>query len=408
MEMHRNATTDGAAAAETDAATGTRPTLVLLLAAALAVVLCNSPLRAGYDALLDVPFSIRLGSLGLEKPVLLWINDGLMAVFFLLVGLELKREFVSGRLADRRSIALPVVAALGGMLAPGAIYWAVNHGDPIALRGAAIPCATDIAFALGILKIAGPGVPASVRVLLTAIAVLDDLGSIVIIAVFYTASLSTAALAVAAAAIVVLAVLNVRGVTRIGPYLVVGAILWVAVLKSGVHATLAGVVLAAFVPLRGPAPDAPSPGLELEHRLLPWVTWLVVPLFAFANSGLHLLDLTSAALLEPVSLGIWLGLVVGKPLGIIGAIFAACRLGLAPRPEGAAGRDLLGLGLLAGIGFTMSLFIGTLAFETAAEARAVRLGVLAASVVAAIGGLVALRRSAAGGGPPALSASAGA
>ncbi len=391
MNPEHTAADDAALDAETEAATGTWPTVLLLGAALLAIALCNTPAKGWYDALLEVPFAVRLGAAELAKPLLLWINDGLMAVFFLLVGLELKRELLLGRLKDRRAALLPVLAALGGMAVPALVYFAVNRGDAVALRGAAIPCATDIAFALGILKMVGPRVPSAVRVQLTAIAVLDDLGSIAIIAVFYTAELSVAALAVAGVAIAALFALNRCGIARTGAYLAIGVVLWIAVLKSGVHATLAGVVLALFVPLRAGADGAPSPARELEHRLMPWVSLLVVPVFAFANSGLPFADLGVAALFEPVSLGIWLGLLVGKPVGIVGAIALACRAGLAVLPEGMRARHLLGLGLLAAIGFTMSLFIGTLAFETSEQTRAVRLGVLAASLVAGTAGFFTLR-----------------
>jgi len=369
--------------------------IVLLLAALVAIVLDNSSLSWIYDAFLKLKLSIRIGEFGLDKPLVLWINDGLMAVFFLLVGIEIKRELIEGQFEDKKKAVLPFIAALGGMIVPALFYYARNHADSVALAGWAIPCATDIAFALGILSLAGPSVPTSIRLFLTAVAVIDDLLSIIVIAVFYTAELSTPALAVAGLAIVALFALNRLRVVKLAPYALLGLVLWVAVLKSGVHATLAGVVLAFCIPLRAVNDHGESPAKSLEHALVPWVNWFVLPLFAFANAGLPLLDLKASALLEPVPSGIALGLLLGKPLGICGSIWIASRLGLGSPPDGATFRHLLGMGFLGGIGFTMSLFIGSLAFSDVEQAAAVRLGVLVGSLLAGVVGYRILKSSSA-------------
>ncbi|MBO9712446.1 Na+/H+ antiporter NhaA [Sphingomonas sp.] len=362
---------------------------VLIGAAAFALIVANSPLAHGYFALLHV----YLGPLSL----LHWINDGLMAVFFLLVGLELKRELLDGELStwDRR--ALPGAAALAGMVVPAAIYAAVNAGDAGALRGWAIPAATDIAFALGVLALLGPRVPVSLKILLTAIAVIDDLGAILVIAVFYTGELSLLPLAGAAAAIALLAGLARLGVRALWPYLAIGLLAWVAMLLSGVHATIAGVAVAMTVPLT-PSPGRPedraSPLHRLEHGLHPIVAFCIVPLFGFANAGVSFSGLGADALLGTVPLGIAAGLFLGKQVGILGACWAMIRLRLAEMPAGAGWRHLHGLALLAGIGFTMSLFIGALAFgEGGGRADAVKLGVLAGSLLSALAGYAVLRRA---------------
>ena len=281
---------------------------LLVAAGALAMLAANSPVSGWYDALLDVPFSIQLGTFKLDKPLLLWINDLLMAVFFLLVGLEIKREVVMGELADASKVALPAVAALGGMIVPAAIYAWLNWSDPVGLRGWAIPSATDIAFALGLLSLFGPRVPLGLKVFLMTLAVLDDLGAIVIIALFYTDGLSVTALSLAAVAIAVLLMLNRRGVMRIAAYVLVGAALWVCVLKSGVHATLAGVVTALCIPARNLAHPGDAPLARLEHSLHPWVAFGILPVFAFANAGVPLAGLRLGDLLTPIPLGIVLGL----------------------------------------------------------------------------------------------------
>ncbi len=365
--------------------------VILLLAAALALVVSNSPLSPLYDAFLDVPLTVKLGTLGVDKPLLLWINDGLMAIFFFLVGLEIKRELLAGDLASFDRAIVPALAALGGMAAPAAIYVALNAGHPAALRGWAIPSATDIAFAVGLLAVLGSRVPAALKVFLLALAIIDDLGAIVIIAVFYTADLSQLALALAGAGSLVLLVLNRRGVASLAPYLLIGLFIWLCVLKSGVHATLAGVIVALAVPLRVAGDPAASPLRETEHKLHPWVAFGVLPLFAFANAGVSLSGFTPDKLLASIPLGITLGLLIGKPLGIVASVWLAVKLGIGVKPEGGSWLQLTGIGFVAGIGFTMSLFIGLLAFPDPSYAADVRIGVLAGSLTAATVGYVILR-----------------
>lgn len=377
--------------ATSDESASARVGLVLLAAAMLAIALDNSPFAWVYDSLLEVPLSIRLGALGIEKPLLLWINDGLMAVFFLLVGIEIKRERLTGQFKELHQAALPLIAAIGGMVVPAAFFAFRAGHDPDALRGWAIPCATDIAFALGVLGLVGRGLPVSVRVFLTAVAVIDDLLSILVIAIFYTSNLSQSALLAAASCLLVLLILNKLGVTSLLPYLFVGAVLWVAVLKSGVHATLAGVVLAFAIPMRAENEHGESPAIELEHAILPWVRWFVLPVFAFANAGLSLAEMAPSAIVETIPSGIVLGLVVGKPLGIVGAVWLATWLGWSKGIPGATMRHVIGIGFLGGIGFTMSLFIGSLAYSDPEHLAALRLGVLAGSLVAGMIGFLVLR-----------------
>ncbi len=368
--------------------------LMLIGAAALAMILDNSPLAWLYDRLLGMPLAISIGEFALEKPLLLWINDGLMAVFFLLVGLEIKREVLVGELSSRAKAALPLAAAVGGMVAPAAVFVLLNYGQPDNLSGWAIPAATDIAFALGILSLLGPRVPMSLKVLLTAIAIVDDLGAIVIIALFYTSELSWISIALAAACGLGLFVLNRKGVTGYAPYMLVGIVMWVCVLKSGVHATLAGVALAMAIPLRAKGPVTASPLKRLEHALHPWVAFMIMPVFAFANAGIPLTNLRWQDLLQPLTLGIALGLFVGKQLGVFLAARSAVALGIADRPSGAGWSHVYGVALLSGVGFTMSLFIGTLAFDGVDKANAVRLGVIAGSTLAGVAGYLVLRLSA--------------
>ena len=376
--------------------------VLLMMAAALALLLDNSPLAWLYDGLLATPVVVQVGALLIDKPLLLWINDGLMAVFFFLVGLEIKREFLEGRLSSWRQAALPAVAALGGMVVPALIYIAVVGGDPEALRGWAIPAATDIAFALGVLALLGSRVPPALKVFLLALAILDDLGAIVIIALFYTADLSLVSLAIGSVGAAVLIAMNQLGVRRVAPYILIGLIMWVCVLKSGVHATLAGVIVALTIPLRVDKGSGAAPLVRLEHALHPWVLFFVMPVFAFANAGVALAGLTLADLLAPVPLGIALGLFLGKQLGVFGFAWFAARVGLCRLPEGITWMQIYGAALLAGIGFTMSLFIGTLAFADPDHATAVRLGVLSGSVLSAIAGYLVLRL----GAKPARSAPA--
>jgi NhaA family Na+:H+ antiporter len=368
--------------------------ILLLVAAVLALVAANSPASPLYQGFLSLPVSVEFGSLRIGKPLVLWINDGLMAVFFFLVGLEIKREVLEGELSDRSQIALPAMAALGGVAGPAAIYFAFNWGDAHAMRGWAIPTATDIAFALGVLSLLGERVPAGLKIFLLALAILDDFAAIVIIAVFYSGNIALPSLIIAAAALAALAVFNRRGVTTLTPYLLVGAVLWTAVLKSGVHATLAGVALAMFIPLRVTGSGEP-PLLRLERDLHPAVAFGILPLFAFANAGVPLPGFSPAVLLEPVPLGIAAGLFIGKQAGVFSASWLAIRSGLARMPEGVNWTMLYGTALLTGIGFTMSLFIGSLAFEEGGPGYAVndRIGILLGSLAAAVCGYLVLRRA---------------
>jgi NhaA family Na+:H+ antiporter len=363
--------------------------IVLAAAAAIALVLANSPLEPSYVRLLDLPIAVQIGGLTLAKPVLLWVNDGLMAVFFMLVGIEVKREIVEGELSSAANAALPAIAALGGMAGPALVYLAFNWGDATALRGWAIPTATDIAFALGVLAFIGRRAPASLRTFLLALAIIDDLGAIVIIAAFYTAELSPIALILAGAGVAGLILLNLSGVSHRAAYMLAGVFVWVCVLKSGIHATLAGVITGLAVPLR--AADGSSPAHTLEHDLHPWVAFGVLPLFAFANAGLGLADLSLIDLLQPVQLGIGFGLLVGKQVGVMGVVWAATRLGIGGLPEGTDWLQVYGIALLTGIGFTMSLFIGTLAFPAEGYDADVRMAVLLASGISGICGYLVLR-----------------
>jgi len=361
--------------------------ILLAGAAALAMLLANSPLEGVYTGFLDTPVEVRFGAFEIAKPLLLWVNDGLMAVFFFLVGLELKREVLEGELASPAQVMLPALAAAGGMVLPAAIYLWFNWGDPLTAQGWAIPTATDIAFALGVLSLLGNRVPAGLKVFLLTLAILDDIGAIVIIALFYTDNLAAGSLGIAGVALAGLLALHRGKVQRAVPYLLVGLVLWASVLKSGVHATLAGVVLAFFIPRNA--------ARALEHDLHPPVAYAILPLFAFANAGVSLAGVSLASFLAPLPLGIAAGLIVGKTVGIFGVSFLAVRLGLAPMPAGATWASLLGLSLLCGIGFTMSLFIAGLAFEGLGPEYAVttRLGILAGSLVAALGGYALLRAS---------------
>ncbi len=365
--------------------------VLLLIAAIVALILDNSPLAFLYDQLLTIPVVVQFGALVLEKPLLLWINDGLMALFFLLVGLEIKRELLEGNLSSWRQATLPAVAALGGMLFPALIYTAINGDNPVAMRGWAIASATDIAFAIGILALLGTRVPIGLKVFLLALAVIDDLGVILIIALFYSTELSIHSLAIAGISALVLLVLNRAGVTRLLPYLLAGIVMWVAVLKSGVHATLAGVVIALFIPLRTADSSQTPPLIRVEHALHGYVMLLVMPVFAFANAGVHLGGLSLEDFLSPVPLGIAAGLFFGNQIGIFGFSFLTVRLGLCQLPAGVTWLHLYGAAALAGIGFTMSLFIGMLAFDDPAYQANVRIGVLSGSLLSGIVGYVVLR-----------------
>ena len=369
--------------------------ILLMVAAVLAMFVANSPQAGRYEHALHAPIGSRLGPIDLRMSVLHWINDALMVVFFLLAGLELKREIVEGHLASLRRAALPAIAALGGMAAPALIYVAFNRADPLAVRGWAIPSATDIAFALGVLSLLGGRVPTALKAFLLSVAIFDDLGAILVIALFYTANLDLAALGAAGVVVLGLWALNKGRVRRLLPYLVLGIPLWLAVLQSGIHATIAGVLLAMFIPMRvGPESEArPSPLRRLEHAIHPTVAFAILPLFAFANAGVPLDGLAAHDLLHPVPLGIALGLLLGKLTGILGASYLAVRFGFAVLPDGARWKDLFGIALLAGIGFTMSLFIASLAFSgTGAPFLGLeRLGILTGTAASGLCGYLALR-----------------
>jgi NhaA family Na+:H+ antiporter len=369
--------------------------IVLAVAALLAVAISNSPWRAGYEAFLSLPGELRVGPgwLVLAKPLSVWVNDLWMAVFFFAVGLEVKRELVAGEMASPRQALLPVGAALGGMAVPALIYAAFTQADPVALRGWAIPAATDIAFALGVLLLLRARAPTSLKVFLTAVAIIDDLGAIVIIALFYTAGLSLPMLAAAGVGCLVLWGMNRARVSALLPYAVVGALVWLFVLKSGVHATLAGVVTALAVPMD--RPGGGSPLEEAEHALHPWVAFLILPVFAFVNAGVPLQGVTLETLLQPIPMGIATGLVAGKAIGVFGASWLLVVLAGARFPAGANRWQFFGMCLLCGIGFTMSLFIGGLAFEgqAAEHGTQVKLGVLCGSLIAGTAGALVLWRS---------------
>ena len=376
--------------------------LLLMGATVLALIAANSPAVELYQAFLDTPVEVRVGAIGVAKPALLWINDGLMAVFFFLIGMELKREFLEGELSSLRQVALPAAGALGGMVVPVAIFAALNHSDPAALRGWAIPAATDIAFALGVMAIIGSRLPLSLKVFLTSLAIFDDVGAILIIALFYTEQLTVTALLMAGVMIVLLLLLNLRGVTNKTTYAIIGAMLWLAVLKSGIHATIAGVILAFFIPLREDGGGKRSPLRELEHDLHATVSYGILPLFAFANAGISLEGVRLSSLLHPLPLGIAAGLFLGKQVGVFLFSFLAVKLGIARLPESAGWKALYGVAVLCGIGFTMSLFIASLAFEPGALGESVdeRLGILAGSFLSAVMGYLILRSSFKSSGSP--------
>ena len=370
---------------------------VLIVAAVLALVAANSPAAPGYAALLHLEIGPTLSSALGPMTVHLWVNDGLMAVFFLLVGLEIKREFVDGELASWQRRRLPVIAAVAGMAAPALVYLAIAGGDATVQRGWAIPAATDIAFAIGVLALLGSRVPSSLKLLLTSVAIVDDMGAVAIIALAYTDTIHLPALFAAAGVLSLLYICNRRGVTALWVYLAGFVVLWLLVLMSGVHATIAGVLAAMVVPIRrspGAPDDAASPLHRLEHALHPWVAYAIVPLFGFVNAGVSFAGSGSATLTEPLVLAIALGLFVGKQVGIFGAIWAAVRLGVARLPAGVTWRQLYGMALIAGIGFTMSLFIGDLAFPGRPDlVDAVKIGVLAGSVLSAVAGAALLAMS---------------
>lgn len=369
--------------------------ILLMAAAVLAMVCANTGLAAYYQLLLDVPVELRVGGLEIAKPLLLWINDGLMAVFFFLIGLELKRELVEGELSDPRNVILPGIGAVGGMLVPALIYAYFNYDDPVALQGWAIPAATDIAFALGILALLGPRVPISLKIFLTSLAIFDDIGAIMIIAFFYTANISAAALSVVGLCVPVLWLLNRRNVVAKSPYFLIGLIAWVAMLKSGVHATLAGILLAVFIPMRDRSNPEVSPLKALEQDLHATVAFFVLPLFAFANAGIDLRGITLEQATHGVSVGIALGLFLGNQFGIFGFCWLAIKARLASLPEDMSFSDMYGASVLCGVGFTMSLFIGSLAFEETGVNLLFdeRLGIMVGSILSGLVGYAVLRLS---------------
>lgn len=367
--------------------------LLLLGMTIIALILANSSAAVWYNELLNTMITIKVGNFGIAKPFLLWINDGLMSIFFFLIGLELKRELVVGELQDPKVVALPLICALGGMLIPALIFYFFNHNDSNAISGWAIPTATDIAFSLGILSLLGNRVPISLKIFLLSLAMFDDIGAIIVIALFYTSNLSILSLMIALLAIILLSLFNWRKVTSIAAYLFIGLILWSALLKSGVHSTIAGIVLAFFIPLSIKNKHAnESPLTILERDLHPVVAYGIMPLFAFANSGISLNGFSLTALFHPVTMGVSLGLFLGKPIGILLFASLAVRLKIAKLPEGVLWKEMIGVGFLCGIGFTMSLFISSLAFEHTNESHFVydRLGILLGSFFSGLVGYLIL------------------
>ena len=367
--------------------------VVLMIAAIFAMIIANTPLSATYDLILGTYIKVGIGNFEIAKPAILWINDGLMAIFFFLVGLEIKREVLAGELSSFDKAILPIMAAIGGMAVPGIIFAIVNWGTPENLNGWAIPTATDIAFALGILALIGSRAPIALKIFLLAIAIIDDLGAIVIIAIFYTSELSINALSISMIGFAAAIALNRLGIQRTAPYLLVGIIVWVFVLKSGIHATLAGVLIAFTIPLKAKNEDE-ALLYKMEHGLHPWVAFLILPVFAFANAGVNFTGIGIDDLLQPLTLGIAVGLFLGKQIGVFLATWIGVKSGIARLPENVSWKHVYGVACLTGVGFTMSLFIGSLAFTTADVMNAVRLGVVLGSVLSGIIGYLLLKSSA--------------
>ncbi len=370
--------------------------ILLIFITLFALILQNSGLSEAYNSFLHTHVEIRFGKLQIAKPLLLWVNDGLMAVFFFLIGLEVKREVLEGQLSSLSQIALPGIAAIGGMAVPALFFVALNQGDLFALQGWAIPTATDIAFALGVLSLLGKRAPLSLKIFLLALAIIDDLGAIIIIALFYTTDLSAISIVVASVTLVVLFLLNRFGVATKAPYIVLGIILWVSVLKSGVHATLAGVALAFMIPLysRDASSKRFSMSKEMEHGLHYWVAFMILPLFAFVNAGVDLRGISLGEMFNPVPMGIMLGLFLGKQIGVFGFSWVAIKLGLAKMPEGATWTQLYGVSVLTGIGFTMSLFVDSLAYnDTELFQYTDKLAILLGSFLSGLLGYLVLRFS---------------
>jgi len=374
--------------------------ILLFVAAVAAMILKNSPIGGYYEAFLDIPIEIRIGLFDIDKPLFLWVNDGLMAIFFFAIGMEVKREVLVGELSDLRKIALPGMAGLGGIIVPALVFYALNVGDALALQGWAIPTATDIAFALAVLAMVG-NAPVSLRLFLMTLAIIDDLGAILIIAAFYTSNLSMESLFVAMLAVTGLIWLKLKGTLRIGPYMIFGIILWASVLKSGVHATVAGVVLGFFIPMGKHETDDDSPLENLLHALHPWVAFLILPLFAFVNGGVDMTGMTFGTLLEPVPLGIILGLVIGKQIGVFSFAWLSIKTGIATLPDKVSMGQLYGTAILTGIGFTMSLFISSLAFEEVGlgYSRADRLAIIVGSLACVVLGYCVLKFANRGANP---------
>lgn len=366
--------------------------IVLIIAAVIALVMANTPMQSLYHAFLNIPVTFRFSELLIDKPLLLWINDGLMAVFFLMIGLEVKRELREGALASREQALFPAIAAIGGMVAPAVIYLMFNGGDEVARQGWAIPAATDIAFALGVMALLGSRVPTGLKVFLLALAIIDDLGAIVIIALFYSHDVSVIALGLAALSIAVLAWLNWRGVGKLTPYLLVGIVLWVCVLKSGIHATLAGVILGFFIPLN--TKQKVSPARRLEHGIHPYVAWFILPVFAFANAGVSLQGVSGNDLFSMLPMGIAAGLLLGKPIGIMIFSGIAVKMGIASLPQGINFKQIAAVSVLCGIGFTMSIFIASLAFANADPEilTYAKIGILLGSTLSAVIGYLLLSK----------------
>ncbi|BAF71077.1 Na+/H+ antiporter NhaA [Sulfurovum sp. NBC37-1] len=368
--------------------------ILLIIVTVLALILQNSFLSAAYTSFLHTPVEIRFGALHIAKPLLLWVNDGLMAIFFFLIGLEVKREVMEGHLSSLKQITLPGIAAVGGMIVPALIFILFNKGESFAMNGWAIPTATDIAFALGILSLLGPRVPLSLKIFLMALSIIDDLGAIVIIALFYTTDLSTLSITVAAISLAILFIMNRMDVAIKSAYIVIGIILWVSVLKSGVHATLAGVALAFMIPMesKNKKGNRFSMAKEMEHDLHYWVAFLILPLFAFVNAGVDLKGISLEAMSGPVPLGVMLGLFVGKQAGVFGFSWLAIKMGMASLPKESSWMMLYGVSVLTGIGFTMSLFVDSLAYDdTQIYHYADKLAILLGSFLSAATGYLILR-----------------
>lgn len=369
--------------------------ILLITAAVLALILANSPLAFLYNLLIDIPVQVKISDLEIAKPLLLWVNDGLMAIFFLLVGLELKREFLIGDLTKKGNVILPAVGAVGGMVAPALFYILFNYDNPLAMDGWAIPTATDIAFVLGILALLGSRVPPSIKLFLTSLAIFDDIGAIVIIAIFYTEKISFLSLSIVSVCLALLFICNRLRIMRLSPYLVVGLVMWVALLKSGVHATLAGVLLAQFIPMHHEDKARTSPVIKLEHDLSWMVSFIILPIFAFCNSGISFKGLSIGYFLHGVPLGIVAGLFLGKQVGIFGSIWLAVKCRILTLPDKMDWLTLYGASVLCGVGFTMSLFIGSLAFDHGATARLFdeRIGIILGSFLSGILGYFVLRKA---------------